>query len=183
MTVNSGTRWLPEPETFGSRSGRGCRPKVQTGHQPRSFGGRPNGARALLKSRVVGQLNLLRNLGDSLETPLWCLLSKWPPTLSHQLQRSVAGVAVLIFRGGPFVLTPTTQVEHQATALAPGVFFCPFKKLCQCFRYGYGPPDGYRLQIHVRDGRVKLYTINGYDWSKRYPRIVESRARVAPNCL
>ena len=43
--------------------------------------------------------------------------------------------------------------------------------------------DGYRLQIHVRDGRVRLYTINGADWSKRYPRIVESRARVAPNCL
>ena len=60
--------------------------------------------------------------------------------------------------------------------LSAGVFFCPFKKLCQCFRYGYGPPDGYRLQIHVRDGRVKLYTINGADWSKRYPRIVESRA-------
>ena len=33
--------------------------------------------------------------------------------------------------------------------------------------------DGYRLQIHVRDGRVKLYTINGADWSKRYPRIVK----------
>ena len=44
--------------------------------------------------------------------------------------------------------------------------------------------DGCRLQmIHVRDGRVRLYTINGADWSKRYPRIVESRARVAPNCL
>jgi ATP-dependent DNA ligase len=28
--------------------------------------------------------------------------------------------------------------------------------------------DGYRLQIHVRDGRVRLYTINGADWSKRY---------------
>jgi bifunctional non-homologous end joining protein LigD len=27
--------------------------------------------------------------------------------------------------------------------------------------------DGYRLQIHVRDGRVRLYTINGYDWSGR----------------
>ena len=39
--------------------------------------------------------------------------------------------------------------------------------------------DGYRLQIHIRDGRVKLYTINGADWSKRYPRIVESRARVS----
>jgi len=25
--------------------------------------------------------------------------------------------------------------------------------------------DGYRLQIHVRDGRVRLYTMNGADWS------------------
>jgi bifunctional non-homologous end joining protein LigD len=38
--------------------------------------------------------------------------------------------------------------------------------------------DGYRLQIHVRDGRVRLYTINGADWSKRYPLIVESAARI-----
>ncbi|MGC1590658.1 MAG: hypothetical protein WA770_11120 [Pseudolabrys sp.] len=38
--------------------------------------------------------------------------------------------------------------------------------------------DGYRLQIHVRDGRMRLYTMNGADWSKRYPRIVEAAARV-----
>jgi bifunctional non-homologous end joining protein LigD len=38
--------------------------------------------------------------------------------------------------------------------------------------------DGYRLQIHVRDGRVRLYTMNGADWSKRYPRIVEAAARI-----
>src|SRR5262245_3846329 len=31
--------------------------------------------------------------------------------------------------------------------------------------------DGYRLQIHVRNGRVRLYTMNGADWSKRYPAI------------
>jgi ATP-dependent DNA ligase len=31
---------------------------------------------------------------------------------------------------------------------------------------------GYRLQIHVRDGRVKLYTINGANWSKRYPLMI-----------
>ena len=29
MIVNSGTRWLPEHLTFGSKSGRGCRPKDQ----------------------------------------------------------------------------------------------------------------------------------------------------------
>ena len=38
--------------------------------------------------------------------------------------------------------------------------------------------DGYRLQIHVRDGRVRLYTMNGADWSERYPRIVEEAARI-----
>jgi bifunctional non-homologous end joining protein LigD len=29
--------------------------------------------------------------------------------------------------------------------------------------------DGYWLQIHVRDGRVRLYTINGADWSNDIP--------------
>ena len=43
--------------------------------------------------------------------------------------------------------------------------------------------DGYRLQIHVRDGRVRLYTMNGNDWSKRYPRIVEEAARLQLNAI
>ena len=38
--------------------------------------------------------------------------------------------------------------------------------------------DGYRLQIHVRNGRVRLYTMNGNDWTKRYPRIAEEAARL-----
>src|SRR5690349_23364938 len=38
--------------------------------------------------------------------------------------------------------------------------------------------DGYRLQIHVRDGRVRLYTMNGADWTKRYPRIAKEAARL-----
>src|SRR6516165_2121997 len=38
--------------------------------------------------------------------------------------------------------------------------------------------DGYRLQIHVRDGSVRLYTMNGSDWSGRYPRIIEEAARI-----
>jgi bifunctional non-homologous end joining protein LigD len=38
--------------------------------------------------------------------------------------------------------------------------------------------DGYRLQIHVRDGRVRLFTINGADWSKRYPLIADAAARL-----
>ena len=38
--------------------------------------------------------------------------------------------------------------------------------------------DGYRVQIHVRDGRVRLYTMNGADWSGRYPLIVKEAARI-----
>ena len=38
--------------------------------------------------------------------------------------------------------------------------------------------DGYRLQIHVRDGRVRLFTMNGHNWTDRYPRIVEEAGRI-----
>jgi len=38
--------------------------------------------------------------------------------------------------------------------------------------------DGFRL-IVLRDGdRVRLFTRNGYDWSKRYPLIVEAARRI-----
>ena len=43
--------------------------------------------------------------------------------------------------------------------------------------------DGYRLQIHVRDGRVRLYTMNGADWSKRYPLIIEAGARLQGSAI
>ena len=43
--------------------------------------------------------------------------------------------------------------------------------------------DGYRLQMHVQDGRVRLYTMNGADWSKRYPRIVEEAARIKGHAI
>jgi bifunctional non-homologous end joining protein LigD len=32
--------------------------------------------------------------------------------------------------------------------------------------------DGYRLQIHVDRGDVRLFTMTGYDWTDRYPGIV-----------
>jgi ATP dependent DNA ligase domain len=38
--------------------------------------------------------------------------------------------------------------------------------------------DGYRLQVHVGAGRVRLYTMNGADWTERYPRIVEEASRI-----
>jgi bifunctional non-homologous end joining protein LigD len=38
--------------------------------------------------------------------------------------------------------------------------------------------DGDRLQIHVREGRVRLFTMNGNNWTDRYPRIVEEAGRI-----
>jgi len=43
--------------------------------------------------------------------------------------------------------------------------------------------DGYRLQVHVRDGRVRLYTMNGADWPKRYPLIIEGAARIEGSAI
>jgi hypothetical protein len=43
--------------------------------------------------------------------------------------------------------------------------------------------DGYRLQIHVGDGQVRLFTRNGADWSKRYPRIIEEAARIKGSAI
>jgi bifunctional non-homologous end joining protein LigD len=43
--------------------------------------------------------------------------------------------------------------------------------------------DGYRLQIHVRDGRVRLYTMNAADWTGRYPLIVKEAARIKANAI
>jgi bifunctional non-homologous end joining protein LigD len=40
-----------------------------------------------------------------------------------------------------------------------------------------------RLQVHIRDGRVRLYTMNGADWSKRCPRIVEEAARIKGHAI
>jgi ATP-dependent DNA ligase len=39
------------------------------------------------------------------------------------------------------------------------------------------------FKIHVRDGRVRLYTITGADWSKRYPLIVEAAAKINGNAI
>jgi ATP-dependent DNA ligase len=36
--------------------------------------------------------------------------------------------------------------------------------------------DGYRLIARKRDGRVRLFTRRGFDWTERYPRISEAVA-------
>ena len=38
--------------------------------------------------------------------------------------------------------------------------------------------DGYRSQLVIENGRARIYTRNGYDWSDRYPGIVRAASSV-----
>jgi bifunctional non-homologous end joining protein LigD len=38
--------------------------------------------------------------------------------------------------------------------------------------------DGYRIQAHLNDGRVTLYTRSGLDWTKRFPTVAADIARL-----
>jgi bifunctional non-homologous end joining protein LigD len=39
--------------------------------------------------------------------------------------------------------------------------------------------DGYRMQAHIQNGRVRLYTRGGFDWTSRFATIVASLTRLA----
>jgi bifunctional non-homologous end joining protein LigD len=39
--------------------------------------------------------------------------------------------------------------------------------------------DGYRLAVHLEQGRVRLLTRGGYDWTERFPSIVDDAPRLA----
>jgi bifunctional non-homologous end joining protein LigD len=38
--------------------------------------------------------------------------------------------------------------------------------------------DGFRVRVNKRGDRVRLFTRRGYDWSERYPQIVEAAKRL-----
>src|SRR4029434_983516 len=38
--------------------------------------------------------------------------------------------------------------------------------------------DGYRVQAHIQDGRVRLYTRGGFDWTRRFATIVAGLTRL-----
>jgi len=43
--------------------------------------------------------------------------------------------------------------------------------------------DGFRLQVHICDGGVRLFTINGDDWTDRYRLIVDDAARIKGSAI
>jgi bifunctional non-homologous end joining protein LigD len=43
--------------------------------------------------------------------------------------------------------------------------------------------DGYRVQAHLQQGRVKLYTRSGLDWTARFPTLVAEIARLPADRL
>jgi ATP-dependent DNA ligase len=38
--------------------------------------------------------------------------------------------------------------------------------------------DGYRVQAHISDGRVRLYTRGGFEWTSRFATIVANMTRI-----
>jgi len=42
--------------------------------------------------------------------------------------------------------------------------------------------DGYRMQLHVEDGKARLYTRKGLDWTGKFPAIAKAAARL-PDCI
>lgn len=48
-------------------------------------------------------------------------------------------------------------------------------------RYGWEVKwDGYRIHVHVEAGNVRVLTRGGYDWSHRFPAIVDSARALGP---
>jgi bifunctional non-homologous end joining protein LigD len=43
--------------------------------------------------------------------------------------------------------------------------------------------DGYRLLVRKREGKVRIYTRRGADWTKRFPRIVEAAMKLRATSL
>lgn len=39
--------------------------------------------------------------------------------------------------------------------------------------------DGYRIAVHIEPGRVRILTRGGYDWTERFPTIVDDARRLA----
>ena len=38
--------------------------------------------------------------------------------------------------------------------------------------------DGYRAQVHIRDGKVTIYSRSGYDWTEQFAPIAKAAAKL-----
>ena len=94
-----------------------------------------------------------------------------------------------IERDFPYIVETAVRSSSGRPSNAPAAFIYPCRPVVSD-----RPPsgagwaheikhDGYRLQIHVRDGRVRLYTMTGADRSKRYPLIFQHAARVKDSAI
>jgi hypothetical protein len=82
--------------------------------------------------------------------------------------------------GGLLVSGERVQVKGRVILLAVGKAAVPMAEEAA----GVLKHDGYRLIVQREGKRVRLFTRNGYDWSDRYPLIVEAALRNRnPPCL
>src|SRR6266516_3477379 len=81
---------------------------------------------------------------------------------SRSLARALPGVKVASF---PAFIQPCLALARNEVPTARGLVH--ELKL-----------DGYRVQAHIRDGRVRLYTRGGFDWTNRFATIVAGMTRL-----
>jgi bifunctional non-homologous end joining protein LigD len=81
---------------------------------------------------------------------------------SRSLARALPGVKVASF---PAFIQPCLALARNEVPTARGLVH--ELKL-----------DGYRVQAHIRDGRVRLYTRGGFDWTNRFATIVADMTRL-----
>jgi hypothetical protein len=79
MTIIGGTRWLPELETFGSKSGRVCLPGDHGWPSVAILRSASDGGQTVQRSRVIGRLKLLMNFGGPNEEGLPTPGTDWQP--------------------------------------------------------------------------------------------------------
>jgi bifunctional non-homologous end joining protein LigD len=109
---------------------------------------------------------------------------KFPATLFPTCPLAVAAKASCSHPPGAYIRFMLMRNSRGRQRLAPLDFIHPCRPTV-ARRPPTGPGwvhelkhDGYRLQVHLRDGRVRLFTMNGHNWTDRYPRIVEEAARI-----
>lgn len=132
--------------------------------------------------RLKGRWDLIRTKTPS-RTPQWLLMKKTDKYIK------AGHVATEIGSGHEFEKTPKKKSMQRVKLKArPRRTHLEFIEpmLAQLVD---GPPesgawlhetkfDGYRLQVHLQDGDVKLYTRSGQDWTDRFPTLAAAFEKV-----
>jgi bifunctional non-homologous end joining protein LigD len=77
-------------------------------------------------------------------------------------------------------MSPASKRKRSSPgAFVPPCLPCPARKPPSGDRWIHQiKHDGYRLQVKIENGAVRLFTRNGHDWTKRFPGIAQAAAKL-----